>query len=258
MKPTIRLLRHLTWWDLVAQYLGSWLGLLWNVLLPAVVIGVYLAVFELSPRFRFGGWDAVGGYGVNLVAGLLPWLLFQEGVSRGAGVFVDQRHLLSQVPVPPVLFPLATVGSAAARHLVGVLLVVGLLAATGVTPGASLLALPAAAVVVLLLTAGASLLTAVGTVLHRDIAPAVTSALLPLFFTTPVVYPTHVLPGPLRVLVDLNPLTPVVLAYRDALVGGRWPRWPDLAWSAAVGATLAFGGLLAVRRYGPEIAERVG
>ena len=122
LRKGIRLLAHLSWWDMVAQYFGSWVGLVWNFVMPATIILVYLAVFELSPGFRFGGHETVGGYGINLVAGLIPWLLFQEAVSRAANVFIEQRHLLSQVPIPPVLFPLASVGSALVRHFLHVVL----------------------------------------------------------------------------------------------------------------------------------------
>jgi lipopolysaccharide transport system permease protein len=253
-----RLLGHLSWWDLVAQYFGSWVGLLWNVVLPGVVIVVYLAVFELSPKFQFGGWDAVGGYGINLVAALLPWLLFQEGVARASNAFVDQRHLLTQIPIPAALFPLANVASALARHIAGLAILAVILIGSGINTGAHwagiLLILP----IVLLLTGGAALVFACLTALHRDVAPTVGAAMLPLFFTTPVIYPPHVVPEALRVVMDLNPLTPLVSAYRDLLVTGQMPMLGGLLWSTAVGLAILAIGVVLVRRIGPELAERLG
>jgi len=257
MNRTLRLLRHLTWWDLVAQYFGSWVGLLWNVVLPGLVIVVYLAVFELSPRFQFGGWEAVGGYGVNLVAALLPWLLFQEGVSRAANAYVDQRHLLTQVPVPAALFPLANVASALVRHGVGLAILFVILMASGIRTGALWFGLLGVLPIVLLLTCACGLLAAAATVLNRDVSPTVGAAMLPLFFTTPVIYPPHVVPEALRVVMDLNPLTPVVVAYRDLLVTGRLPLPGGLLWSTAVGLVLLALAAIVVRRVGPELAERL-
>lgn len=257
-KRWFRLLGHLSWWDLVAQYFGSWVGLLWNIVLPGVVIVVYLAVFELSPKFQFGGWDAVGGYGVNLVAALLPWLLFQEGVARAASSFVDQRHLLTQIPIPAALFPLANVASALVRHIAALAILAAILLSSGINTGVYwggvLLILP----IVLLLTSGAAIVFACLTALHRDVAPTVGAAMLPLFFTTPVIYPPHVVPEALRVVMDLNPLTPVVSAYRDLLVTGRMPMTGGLLWSTAVGGVLVAIGVVLVRRVGPELAERLG
>jgi lipopolysaccharide transport system permease protein len=257
LRRWLRLLLHLAWWDMVAQYFGSWVGLLWNVLLPGLVVVVYLAVFELSPKFAFGGWNVVGGYGVNLVAALVPWLMFQEGVSRGANAFVDQRHLLTQIPVPATLFPLANVGAAMFRHLVALGLLAGILLGTGINTGPRWLELLYVFPVLVLLTVGFSIVAACLTMLNRDVAPSVAAAMLPLFFTTPVIYPPHVVPEALRVVMDLNPLTPIVVAYRDLLVTGVDPLHGGLLWSAAVGLVVLGVGVVLVRRIGPELAERI-
>ncbi len=253
-----RLLVHLSWWDMVAQYFGSWIGLVWNFVMPATIILVYLAVFELSPGFRFGGHETVGGYGINLVAGLIPWLLFQEAVSRAANVFIEQRHLLSQVPIPPALFPLASVGSALVRHVLALALFSAILSIVGISPSLLWLGILAVLPILLLLTIGCSLLAACLTTSHRDIAPAVGAAMLPLFFTTPVIYPAHIVPGSLRVIMDLNPVTPIVVAYRDLLVTGRTPMFDGLLWSASMGVVILALALVVIRHLGPQVAERVG
>ena len=258
MRKNMRLLAHLSWWDMVAQYFGSWFGLVWNFVMPATIILVYLAVFELSPGFRFGGHETVGGYGVNLVASLIPWLLFQEAVSRAANVFIEQRHLLSQVPVPPALFPLASVASALVRHSIALALFGTILWTVGITPSFLWLGILAVLPILLVLTVGCSLLAACLTTSHRDIAPAVGAAMLPLFFATPVIYPAHIVPGSLRVIMDLNPITPIVVAYRDLLVTGRAPMTDGLLWSAAVSAVILALALVVLRHLGPQLAERVG
>ena len=252
-----RLFAHLTWWDLVSHYFGSWVGLLWNVLLPGFVIVVYLLVFELTPGFRFGGHESVGGYGVNLVVGLIPWLLFQEAVSRAANAYVEQRHVLTQIPIPPALFPLAYVGSALVRH-VGVLVIFcAILVFLGISPSLSWLGVAGVLPLLLVVSAGGALVTACLTVGHRDVAPTVGAGMLPLFFATPVIYPPHIVPEPLRIVMDLNPLSPIVVAYRDLLVVGRMPEPAGLLYSGAVGLVLLAMGVVMVRRLGPELAERM-
>jgi len=252
-----RLFVHLTWWDLVSHYFGSWVGLLWNVLLPGFVIVVYLLVFELTPGFRFGGHESVGGYGINLVVGLIPWLLFQEAVSRAANAYVEQRHVLTQIPIPPALFPLAYVGSALLRHLAVLVIFLAILSFVGIAPSILWLGVAAVLPLLLVVSAGGAIVTACLTVGHRDVAPTVGAAMLPLFFATPVIYPPHIIPEPLRVVMDLNPLSPVVVAYRDLLVVGRVPEPGGLLYTAAVGVVLLALGAVMVRRMGPELAERM-
>jgi len=256
-RRTIRLLGHLTWWDMVSLYFGSWAGLLWNFVLPSIVILAYLAVFELTPGFRFGGRDVVGGFGVNLVAGLVPWLLFQEGVARAASAYVDNRHVLAQIPVPAPLFPLANVASALVRHVVALALFAGILLASGMQPTAWWLLIPVLAVPLVLLTAACAQLVACLTVLSRDVAPTVGAAMLPLFFATPVIYPPHIVPETLRMLMDLNPLSPIVLAYRDVLVTGRLPMTGGLVYSVLFAVIVGGIATVLVRRIGPELAERL-
>ncbi|MCO4770286.1 MAG: ABC transporter permease [Deltaproteobacteria bacterium] len=254
----MRLLSHLVWWDMVSLYFGSWAGLLWNFVLPAVVILAYLAIFELTPGFRFGGGrEVVGGFGINLVAGLIPWMLFQEGVSRASSAFIDNRHVLSQIPLPAPLFPLANVGSALVRHVVALGLFAAILIWSGLTPTKLWLMVPVLAVPLLLLTAGCALVFACLTVLSRDVAPTVGVAMLPLFFGTPIIYPTYMVPETLRMLMDLNPLSGVVVAYRDVLITGRMPMPGPVLYSFGVGALLVLLGVVLVRRIGPELAERL-
>ena len=257
LKRNARLLAHLTWWDMVAQYFGSWVGLMWNVLLPGLVIVVYLLVFEFSPKFAFGGWNTVGGYGINLVSALLPWLMFQEGVSRAACSFVDQRHLLTQIPVPSGLFPLANVGASVVRHGIALIILATVLLLSGISTGWLWLGLLLIFPILLMITVGCALVAACMTTVHRDVAPTVSAAMLPLFFTTPVIYPPHIVPEALRVVMDLNPLSPIVVAYRDLLVTGVVPQFGGLLWSAAVGAVILTIGLVLLRRIGPELAERI-
>ena len=256
-RRTLRLLGHLTWWDMVSLYFGSWAGLLWNFVLPAIVILAYLAVFELTPGFRFGGRDVVGGFGVNLVAGLVPWLLFQEGVARAASAYVDNRHVLAQIPVPAPLFPLANVASATVRHVVALALFAAILLASGMRPTAYWVLIPFLAVPLLAVTAACAQVFACLTVLSRDVAPTVGAAMLPLFFATPVIYPPHIVPETLRMLMDLNPLSPIVLAYRDVLVTGRLPMPGGLLYSLAFAAIVGGIATVLVRRIGPELAERL-
>ena len=117
--------------------------------------------------------------------------------------------------------------------------------------------LPLLILPLVLLTAACAQVVACLTVLSRDVAPTVAAVMLPLFFATPIIYPPHIVPETLRLLMDLNPLSPIVLAYRDVLVTGRMPMLDGLAYS--LGFTLVVGalGVVLVRRIGPELAERL-
>lgn len=254
-REAARILLHLWIWDLRAQWLGSRAGLLWNLLAPGAVLVVYLLVFRHAPGIRF----SVGGpeYGAAMVAGLVPWLFVQEALTRGATALVDQRHVLTQVPVPPLLFPLATTLTAWTRHLGALVLLGALLFVDGVDVGWSWLAVIGPMIPLALGLAGTSAWLAFATVHQRDVAPATSAALLPAFFATPVLYPMHALPPELRWVVELNPFTPIVLAYRDLCVGAGRLDPAGLAYSSIVGMTLFVTGLWLLRRAEGRVAEQL-
>lgn len=252
---TARVLLHLWRWDLFAQTVGTRAGLWWNLIAPAVVLCVYAIVFELAPAIRFAAEGP--SYGAGMIAGLVPWLFFQEAVSRGASAMVDQRPVLTQVPVPPALFPIATTLTAWARHLGALVLLFALLAASGHPPGAGALLLVIPMVPLVMLAFGVSALLATATVWQRDVAPTTAAAMLPLFFATPVLYPMHVLPQSLRLWVDLNPLTPIVLAYRAYSTGLGHADTAGLVFSTAVGLCFAGFATVVLRRAQGRVAERL-
>jgi ABC-type polysaccharide/polyol phosphate export permease len=64
-------------------------------------------------------------------------------------------------------------------------------------------------------------------------------------------------PRTLRLVVDLNPLSGVVRAYRDILVTGHAPDWVALGYGAAFGVLLTGIGLDVVRRLSHDLAERL-
>ena len=164
---------------------------------------------------------------------------------------------MTQIPIPAPLIPLAAVGSAVARHFVGLTVFTALLLHGGLRPTALWAGILVALPLTIAITAGCALTAAATTVLHRDTAPTIGAAMLPLFFATPVIYPPHIVPGPLRMVMDLNPLTPVITAYRDLLLVGRMPPLDGLFYSATVAACVLGIGVLLVRRIGRDLPERL-
>jgi ABC-2 type transport system permease protein len=50
-----------------------------------------------------------------------------------------------------------------------------------------------------------------------------------MFYLTPVLFPISLIPDEARWIFDLNPVTPMIEAYRDIFFYGEWPDWIKLA-----------------------------
>ena len=103
------LLRHrdllllLTQKDLKAKYKSTFLGFLWSMLNPLLLMLVYTAVFSVVVRFQ------MERYPVFLLAGVLPWNAFIISISTASMTIVGNGYLIRRVNFPREYLPLASV-----------------------------------------------------------------------------------------------------------------------------------------------------
>ena len=102
--------------DLRERYAGSAMGVLWNIIHPLIMIAIYIFVFTLLfPSGRIGGESR---FAVYLCAGLVPWLLFNETISRCASCFTNYGGILTKTAFPKSILPLTVGATALATFLV--------------------------------------------------------------------------------------------------------------------------------------------
>jgi ABC-type polysaccharide/polyol phosphate export permease len=95
--------------------------------------------------------------------------------------------------------------------------------------GPALVCLPLIVGAQVLFTIALGLLLAMWNLFYRDVKYLFEVIISVAMFATPVVYPTELLGGKLGALVRLNPMTPVIEAYRSVLLHAEWPNpWPLL------------------------------
>ncbi|HEV8715872.1 MAG TPA: ABC transporter permease, partial [Candidatus Binatia bacterium] len=83
--------------DLQARYAGSALGMVWTFLHPLLLLSVYLVVFSWILRVSFTTGGGSEDFALYLLAGLLPWMAFQEGVIKAAASVVENAGLVKGV-----------------------------------------------------------------------------------------------------------------------------------------------------------------
>ncbi|HEX8147313.1 MAG TPA: ABC transporter permease [Pyrinomonadaceae bacterium] len=218
----------------LARYRGSALGLLWALLTPAVMIGVFTFLFAgvFGARFTEGGtpWE----YALYLFCGLLPWTAFAETLQQSAGIVVAHANLVKRVVFPLETLPVAQALAALVAQLFGT---AALLVATALIRQelhATALWLPVLLVPQLLLTLGGAWLVASLGVFVRDTAQVLGLVLMAWMYLSPIIYPEQVVPGRFRPALELNPFTPLVRSYRRALLEGAPPDWQGLAYTTAL------------------------
>lgn len=239
------LVRFLTWRDLKVRYAQSVLGVGWAVGQPLLMMGVF-SVF-LGALAKVDAPDDLP-YPVFVLAGLVPWIFFQNAVSSAGQSVVGSARLIEKVWFPRLVVPLAALLAWVPDLGASTVVLLGVMTGFRVTPSTSALLIPAFAAFALVAACAVGLWVAALNVAYRDVKYALPFLLQLGMFATPVVYPSSLVPDGLMPIYGLNPMAGVVEGFRWSLLGTAPPSaWMMLA-SAAVTVAVLLGGLRYFRR----------
>jgi lipopolysaccharide transport system permease protein len=235
------------------------LGIAWAVLNPLMLLSVYVAlyVFILRVRLPAGQGASPLEYTLLIFAGLIPWFGFSESISTSLSSIVGNRNLIHNTSFPAPILPVKAVLGSMVGQGVGLVVLLGLLAATHHV-SIHWLFLPVAVAAQVLLTVGLGWVLAVLNVFVRDLGQAVSHALVLLMLISPIAYTREFLgTSKLRLVMDLNPFAYLVNLYRDPLVHGHLPRTLDLVGASLVALAMFLLGFRFFVRIKPYLADRV-
>jgi lipopolysaccharide transport system permease protein len=235
--------------ELHMKYVGSVGGMYWTLVNPMMQVGMY--VFLLSGVLQVNRGAAAQGpleYALFVLAGMVPWLAFHEGLTSSASSIVRHAGIVKNVVFPLELLPVAAVLASLTSLLVSLAALCVMALSTGKPLGLSIMSLPVLILLQLTLTIGAGMALAVLTTFLRDLSQVLPVLLQLAMLATPVLYAYQDMPSAMRRVTSLNPLYFVVDGYRQVFLYGGWPTWIGLAYAAAVSVLLLIGGLMIFRR----------
>jgi len=240
------------WRELKLRYKQSVLGIAWVLLQPLLGMILFSALFARAVDVPSDG----ARYPLFAYVGLAVWAALTAGVSRAGEILTEDPNLVTKVYFPRVLAPAGTVLASGLDILIALLLVGPLMAIYGVTPPVELLLLPLCVVGLLLVAFAIGIWMSALQVLYRDIRYAMTFGLQAWLFASPVLYPSSLISGDLRLLYFVNPAAGIVESFRACVLGT--PLYgPGIAISAASLVTLALTGLAYFKRVERSFADRI-
>jgi lipopolysaccharide transport system permease protein len=228
--------------DFQQRYVGSAAGWLWGIIHPLVLLLSYTFVFSICLKQKPGTDPLSQNYPLFLVAGLLPWLLFSETVTRSSSSLIEQASLITKTVFPAEIVPLAIFLSSLVSHLITITLVVIGAAFFLKSLGPALLLLPVMTFLLGLFAVGIGWIASSLQVYLRDTAQVLTVALTFWFWLTPIFITEQQFPARLRFLITANPLAYIVRAYRELLLGAHVPALGDLGIAALFCVATFFAG----------------
>ena len=244
------LLYFLTWRDVKVRYKQTLLGAAWAIIQPLFTMLIFTLFFG-----KLAGMPSDGiPYALFAYAALLPWTFLSNAVTNSGNSLVGSAHLITKVYFPRMIVPAASVAAGLPDFAIGFVILLGLMAHYRVAIGWSFLMLPFLALLTGLLAFAAGMLLSALNVKYRDIRFALPFVIQLWMFASPIIYPSSLVPERWRWLLDLNPLTGLIEAYRAALFKGHIAS-ASLAISISVTLLLLVGSAFVFRRMEQSFAD---
>ena len=206
--------------DFKKKYAGSYLGIVWAFVQPVVTVMVYWFVFGMirssSPRpVPFVLW---------LIAGLIPWIFFQDGLINGTNALLEYNYLVKKVVFRIDILPMVKVVSAVFVHLFFILVALILYTAMGCYPTVYTIQVIYYTFCIFVLVLGITYMTSSVVVFFRDLTQVINIALQVGVWMTPIMWSMEDLgiTGILASILKLNPMFYIVQGYRDSFMNGLW------------------------------------
>lgn len=234
------------------RYKGSVLGFLWTFVNPLLQLVVYTIVF--SNIMRVG----IDKFYLFLFVALIPWMFFSASVTGGAASIVAEGNLVKKVYFPRQVLPISYVTTAFVNMLLTFVVVFLALIVGGIGLDMRLLVyLPVVMIVEYLLALGIAMLTSALTVFFRDLEYILGIVTMAWMYLTPIMYGVDMIPDKYLTLFHLNPMTPIIVAYRDILYYKQIPRLSTLLQALAWGITFLLVGSIIFDRLQKHFAEEL-
>lgn len=241
--------------ELKGRFARSALGGVWAIVHPLAQALIFALVLSGVMRARMPNMDSPDAYAIYLLAGMAAWGLFSEILNRCLTVFIDQSAAMKKIAFPRLCLPIIVWGGALINHLLLLGAMVLIFAALGHFPGLAWLYVLPGLVLISALAFGLGVFLGILNVFVRDVGQVMVVIMQLWFWFTPVVYVKSVLPTRLQFLVDLNPMTGLVMLYQNAFLLNQRPHLSTLLPAIGVAVAAMALSVLTFRRAGAELVD---
>lgn len=238
--------------NLRGRYVGTILGFMWTMLNPLLQLAVYTMVFSVILR------AGIDKYYLFLFVALIPWLFFSNSLTGGAGIIVHEKNLVTKIYFPREILPISHVTTQFVNMLYAfvVVLVVSLLSG-GSTNLLAWFYLPIVMVVEYIFALGCVLAISALTVYFRDLEFILPILTMAWQFLTPIMYSPDMVPEQIMPIFLMNPMTSIIMAYRDVLYYGRYPELQTLLMPFVLSLITLILGFMIFRKLQRGFAEEL-
>jgi lipopolysaccharide transport system permease protein len=234
-----------TWRDIKIKYKQTFLGFLWAILQPLLMMIIYTLFFGRALKVPSQNI----AYPVFVFSGLLIWNMFSSGLSNASNSMVNNALIIKKIYFPRIVIPVSSMLVAVFDFLMAFILLIPLLIYYDQPVLVSAIVYwPLAIFLCIVVTFGPGCLLAALNIKYRDFRYVIPFLIQISFFVTPVIYPVSILQNRfLEYLVVASPMYAPVELFRYPITGVP-PHLPFILISVASGLILLLSGLVYFKR----------
>ena len=258
MAQDLILSRQLAWRlvvrDISAQYRQSFLGFFW-IFIPPVMTAVGLTFAQSNGVVNLGETDIP--YPAYVVFSMAIWQTFVDALTGPVVAVNAAKPMLAKIRFPPEAIIIAKLGEVFFNLIIKLILIVGLFLWFRVSVTWFIVLAPVALVHLILLGTAVGLWLAPLGVLYNDIQRVLLIVVIPWLLFTPVIYEMPKQQGSFSFLVQLNPVTPLLVTIRELATTGVLTEVSGFWLSSGLTIILLVTGWIVYRLSMPFIVERM-
>lgn len=217
LKQYSPLIREIVSRDLKVKYRRSFLGYLWSLLNPLLMMVILTFVF--SHAFR----SDMEYYPLYVICGNVLYTFFNESTNYAMYSITNNSNLIKKVYIPKFILPLANVFSSFVTMLFSLLSIFAVMLFMRIQFHWQMLLFPIPLFFEFVFCVGMGFILSSLSVYFRDINHLYGVVTLAWMYGTPIFYPLGVLPDGAIKIIKLNPLYHFITFFRCLVIYGYIP-----------------------------------
>ena len=240
--------------EIRGKYKGSLLGVLWSFINPLLQVVVYAIIFPYLMR------GTSEHYLVYLITGIIPWTFFITSVNQGMTTVRANAGIIKKVYFPREILPISVVLSQLVNFLISCIIIVVFCIGDVVGLSWHIILLPVITLIFSMFTLGLAFGLGAINVYIKDTEYIIQFMLNMLFYGTPIIYQLDLFAGSSSILyklINLNPMTHLIMSYRDIFLYHQLPNMKALGLVTLISVAVLVIGYLIFKNLQKGFAEEL-
>ncbi len=195
---------------------GAILGIGWLIIQPLVQVSAYVVIISIVFKVEAAQNMGVFGYALHILSGLIAWQFVQRMIERAPNLVRERTGVLKQTIYPIETLPVSAMLVLSIGPGIGFIVYLVLAMIDG-TLHFSMILLPIPVLLTVCLVIGSSWFLMVAGVLIKDLREVISAVLGLMVYISPVIVTREMVGEEIWKLILLNPLSHVVISFRDVL-----------------------------------------